>query len=69
MTSKDGSALIDSVGIRLAGESSQTVALQGTLRVAGGDTDVIDIRCATFSGFGREASLFAIEVGELKFKA
>jgi len=68
MTSKDGSDLIDRANVRLAAHSSQTLALQGTLRVDGNTTDVIDIRCSTFIGFAQEASLFAIEVSQLKFK-
>jgi hypothetical protein len=70
MTSKDGSALIDSVRVRLPpGLASQTLALQGTLVVQPNDKDVIDIRCSTFRGFASQSSLFTIEVAQFRYQA
>jgi hypothetical protein len=69
LTSKNGSNLIDSVTVRIAGRSSSTVSLQGTLIVASNSTDVIDIRFAGFRAFGQQPSLFALQVARLRFGA
>ena len=64
-TLKDGADLSDGVNIRIPGDSSQTIHLQGTARVAG--PEIVDIRCSTFSGNASQSSLVAIPVDQLRF--
>jgi hypothetical protein len=64
-TLKDGADLSDGVNIRIPGDSSQTIHLQGTARVA--SPQIVDIRCSTFSGNASQSSLFAIPVDQLRF--
>jgi hypothetical protein len=66
ITSGDGGNLIDRVDLRIPGDSSQALALQGTLVVKSENTDKIDIRCSTYRGSGGEASLFALEVSQFE---
>lgn len=65
-TTRDGANLVDSVNVRMPGESSQTIHLQGTARVDAGP-EIVDIRCSTFRGFASQSSLFAIHVDRLRF--
>src|SRR6266536_5610474 len=66
LTSKDGVNPMDAVQVRIPGGTAQTLCLQGTLIVAPGSTDIVDIRCGTFRGSAGQSSLFAIDVARLK---
>jgi hypothetical protein len=67
--SADGSNVIDKTDIRVDGRGNadaQALTVQGVLDLTGSFEDIIDMRCATFNGEVREASLVAIQVDDLK---
>lgn len=64
ITVRDGAGIADRVAVRIdGGGTAQTLALQGTLKVAEGE--IVDIRCSTFAGFAGQSSLLATEVSQL----
>ncbi len=63
---RDGSDLVDRADVRIPGDASQTIHLQGTARVDAGRAELVDIRCSTFRGYAGESSLLAIQVDELR---
>jgi hypothetical protein len=58
---------IDALGVRIGSSESQSLALQGTLRVDPGASKLIDLRCSSFGGIARERSIIALQVTALKF--
>jgi hypothetical protein len=70
LTTFDGVTELDKADVRLDSVSdggSQAISLQATLHLPSHEAnDVIDIRCGTFSGAARNATLFAISVDGLQ---
>ena len=66
ITHADGSRVVDSVEVTLASGCSQTLHLQGPLRVPTGGSEIVDIRCSGFDGDGAKSSLFAVQVDQLR---
>jgi hypothetical protein len=66
LTTADGSIELDRADLRLdkGGEGSEAaVSLQATLSTA---KQIVDIRCATFKGHARQASLIAFTVDQIE---
>jgi len=65
----DGATELDKVDVRIGGAGdadSLSLSLQGLMVLPDAlNSNVIDLRCATFAGVAREASLFALSVDEI----
>jgi hypothetical protein len=68
LTTLDGKTELDTVTVRLQdGVVSQPVSLQAAFELGTHNTDpIVDLRCATFKGLAEQASLFVVQVDDLK---
>lgn len=65
LTTFDGATEIDRVNVRIT-RGDHSISLQGTLSLPSpASNNIVDIRCATYKGLAREATLFAISVDDL----
>jgi len=72
LTTLDGETELDRAEIRIgkgndSDNGAQSVSLQATLSLpADTANEIVDLRCSTSKGHARFASLFAVQVGDLK---
>ena len=71
LTTLDGKTELDKVDVRIGDWSnnpSQSISLQAVLELGQPNADpIVDLRCATFRGNVQQATLFVIQMDDLKY--